>query len=129
MPCKSGYDINSKHGFVMMNGIEIDEKIAPLIGMLWSLGLETQYSCESLSDSCECCGKISNGRTQILFWKLSHAAFFSEMTRARLNDTDDVFQSMLCMEPMPGDKSRWSVRFDPSFIDPITEIWNKIIKE
>ena len=103
------------HEYVMMNGIQIDKAVAPIIKELWSAGIETQF----------CCEEISSGVAHIVFGHTDAALVFVNKTVEVINSVAPsmVFAVDIRMCPMPGEVGRWSVEWNNGYTELIAEIW------
>ncbi|WP_152602497.1 hypothetical protein [Mycobacterium kyorinense] len=136
------------HHQVRASGIEVDEKIVPLLLEVWSRGLATQFSCQGIWAGPEY--KIGNGtkdgpgglqtwwpgederkRAYILFRDLDDAVKFLYTTTRLLLDAagpDDcvLYDAELKLEsadPEDGSRTRGCIRFHPAILGTITRLW------
>lgn len=103
------------HEHVIMNGIQIDKEMAPIIKELWNAGIDTQF----------CCEEISPGVAHIVFGHTDVALAFVNKTVEVINSVAPamVFSVDIRMCPMPGEVGRWSVEWNNGYTELIAEIW------
>lgn len=103
------------HEHVIMNGIQIDKEMAPIIKELWSAGIDTQF----------CCEEIAPGVAHIVFEYTDAALAFVNKTVEVINSVAPpmVFSVDIRMCPMPGEAGRWSVEWNNGYTELIAEIW------
>lgn len=71
----------SGHPQTELEGIEVDVLMAPLLRAMWSLGLDTQYSCQGDPDRYFPHDPLFNqSRTQIVFADFDQACKFAKKT-------------------------------------------------
>ena len=118
------------HPQVDAHGIEVDERLAPLLITLWKLGLETQYSCQGQPEYFVPNHPGGYGSAaQIFFADIEHALkFVSKSTELlghdayqdggfRIGTSGGIDGTLL---PLRGD-----VRFSPELIDELTNLWGR----
>ena len=115
-----------EHAQVELDGIEVDEGMAPLLGALWSLGLETQYSCQGHIDYYLARkGPLPYARSQIVFEDIDQGYRFVTKTLELLGHSAfrDGGIELDTMEPVDTQTFRVAVWFSPDLLTEISELW------
>lgn len=110
------------HGQVTTSrDILVDAGMAPLLESLWSLGLETQFSCECSVDHCAS-HDTENGDVQVLFGSLDHATRFLGMLCLALELSDFPLHGarLTPLSPWRGPDVRGDVRFPCTALPAVT---------
>lgn len=115
--------------------IPVDEKIAELVETLWSIGFETQFSCEGDVELFDETGSLENltDAAHIIFPKISEAAKFMEYSYRFLTQSHQElpWAYLMNLELMLPTKDihniRAIVRFNPAALKPLTEYWKTSI--
>lgn len=125
------------HRQVDVDGVLVDEGLAPLLRHLWRCGFRTQFSCQC---------RVMTGAvdTYIIFWTLEDAFRFFERTVELLYRHDwRLFKALAPGEPLrpqakvavrtmlitdPLEKMEWTrlrgcVEFNPELLPLVTELW------
>jgi hypothetical protein len=146
------------HAQIRVDGIEVDEAIAPLLQQIWRRGLTTQWSCQGTWAGPEY--SLGNGTkgypddsydpwwpgeedvensTYVAFDSLDDAFTFlhetAEMLVSAVGPSDLVLRDAeLALEPFEPDEQgvgllRGCVRFHPALLQTITNLWGSPLNE
>lgn len=115
-----------QHPQTTLNGIEVDEKIAPLLNALWNLGFETHFSCEG--DSRDYIADevgTDDALAYIAFATLEQSVRFITTTVILLDRVPWEDGRLMCgpMAPQEDEVIRGSAHFPPSLLNDITRAW------
>lgn len=123
--------LDVKHKYVLLDGIQIDEGMAPLIGALWSYGIDTQFCCEHWNEF----RLHERPKANIVFPTTQDALAFIDPTCTYLWDrvpydnyeegqrwADSDF-SMSPMRRWGKPTLRWSVQWSIDFTGRVTDFW------
>jgi len=138
----SGYAVGHKHGVrgltkparaglpdhpqIEVDGIEVDQLMAPLLQALWDLGLETQFSCQGEPEHYIAHEPLLNfNRAQIVFADFEQACKFVRKTMELLDSAafSEGGIDITTMDPVDGTSFRASVWFPPQLLTEITRLW------
>ena len=100
----------TQHAFVTINGIEIDEELAPLITKIWETGISTKY----------CCQEIAPGLAHIIFPTSDDAIRFIEETNRLLGGWP---AHSFLFEVIPGG---YNVGWKRKHTTTITAVWHTV---
>lgn len=115
------------HPQVLVDGVEVDERLAPLLHAMWTLGLDTQFSCQGDPDR-----YVPNHPGS---WDASAQIFFADIDQAiKFVKKSKEFLDHLAIFPEGGFRVdvadgigsptlRGDLRFSPGLIDPLTAAW------
>jgi hypothetical protein len=138
----SGYSVGHEHGVrgltkparaglpdhpqIEVDGIEVDQLMAPLLQALWDLGLETQFSCQGDPEHYTAHEPLLNfNRAQIVFADFEQACKFVRKTMELLDSAafSEGGIDITTMDPVDGTSFRASVWFPPQLLAKITRLW------
>ncbi|WP_156401750.1 hypothetical protein [Agromyces sp. Soil535] len=115
------------HPQVELYGIEVDEGLAPLLDVLWRLGLDTQYSCQGHPDHYLPNHPSSwEAATQIFFTDVDQALKFVKKSMELLGPHAAYHEGGFRISVASGIDSpvlRGDVRFSPTLIEPLLSSW------
>jgi hypothetical protein len=125
-----------KHSTVMTSkSIPVDEEIAELVETLWTIGFETQFSCQGDVELFDETGSQENNTdsAHIIFPQIETAVLFMEYSyRYLIHARPDLpWASLVTLETMLPTLAipsiRAIVRFNPAAIESLTEYWKTSI--
>lgn len=109
------------HPTVEMAGLKIDEQMAPLVGILWELGIKTCACCQGHALDYHI-SHSSSGAAYIMFKDYQQAANFVRYTAEKLpaRYSNKIVLTFCSSAHSLGDGL---VNFPPLLVDTITDIW------
>lgn len=116
----------SGHPQVEVEGVEVDELMAPPLLAMWRLGLDTQFSCQGDLDRYFAHDHLfEESRTQIVFADFDQACKFAKKTMELLDSSlyTEGGIEVSSMHEMDGTSFRAAVTFPPQMLGRITELW------
>jgi hypothetical protein len=114
------------HPQVEVEGIEVDELMAPLLLALWRLGMDTQFSCQGDPDRFFAHDHLfAQNRAQIVFSDFDEACTVAKETMELLDSS--LFMEggiqVASMLELDDTSFRAAVTFPPQMLARITEVW------
>lgn len=115
------------HPQVLVDGVEVDERLAPLLHTMWTLGLDTQFSCQGDPDR-----YVPNhpgswdASAQIFFADVDEAIKFVKKSKDLLGHLTIFTEGGFRVDVADGVGSptlRGDLRFSPELIAPLTSAW------
>jgi hypothetical protein len=114
------------HPQVEVEGVEVDELMAPLLLAMWRLGLDTQFSCQGNPDRYFAHDQLfAQNRSQIVFPDFDQACKFAKKTMEMLDSslfTEGGIEVASMLE-MDETSFRAAVTFPPQMLGRVTEVW------
>lgn len=111
-------------------GIPVDQGIAELVEMLWTIGFDTQFSCQGDTELFDPSGNLENNTdsAHIIFTNVEQGVKFAELSYGFLiyERPDLPWAGLMTVEmalPLAVGGIRSVVRFNPAAIESLTTYW------
>lgn len=113
----------SPHPTVRLNGIDIDEELAPLLRAFWEQGIGTVACCQGRPFEYHI-SQGAHGHAYVLFKGFDQAVEFVRAVAPSITHEQGVYKIKLA----PMVDGRASVSFPPLLIEPILHAWQRVTK-